>query len=129
MDIHKHVCWHQLRRIAGLHHDVDVTNDAKSVIVDNLLRLYVDTIHFFENYSPTEIRPNDAYVLLSAHLLWQLWTETLEDKYFWKAVVFLQSALKKSPANYHFRFMLIKFFNQSGETGVIKESLVLGPIQ
>jgi hypothetical protein len=111
MDIHKHVCWHQLRRLAGFHHEED-----KSAIVDNLLRLYIETIHLVEDYSPTEIRPNDAYVLLSAHLLWQLWTETLEDKYFWKAVVFLQSALKKSPANYHFRFMLIKFFNQSGKT-------------
>ena len=119
MDVHKHVCWHQLRRLAGLHHDANLSVDVQSVVVDDLLRLYVETIHLVDNYSPTEIRPNDAYVLLSAHLLWQLWTETLEDKYFWKAVVFLQSALKKSPANYHFRFMLIKFFNQSGKKGFI----------
>jgi hypothetical protein len=68
-----------------------------------------------DNCSPTEIRPNDAYVMLAVHLLWQLWTDTLNEKYFWKGVVYLQSALKKSPSNYHFRFLLIKFFNQSGK--------------
>ena len=108
-----------MRRLAGHHHDAATSEQDKSAIVDELCRLYVETIEMVDNYSPTEIRPNDAYVMLAVHLLWQLWTETLDEKYFWKAVVYLQSALKKSPSNYHFRFLLIKFFNQSGKLAIV----------
>ena len=116
-----------MRRLAGHHHDVATSEQDKCAIVDELCRLYVETIEMVDNYSPTEIRPNDAYVMLAVHLLWQLWTETLDEKYFWKAVVYLQSALKKSPSNYHFRFLLIKFFNQSGKLAIVcKDFLGLG---
>jgi hypothetical protein len=53
--------------------------------------------------------------VLAAHLLWQMWTETAADEHFWKAILILDSALKKSPANYHLKFLLIKFFNQAGD--------------
>lgn len=118
IDIHKHVCWHQLKRLSGFHHDASVTEEDKCAIIDELCRLYISTSSLMENYSPTEIRPHDAYIVLAAHLMWQLWSETSNDKYFWKAVVYLQSALDKSPASYHFRFLLIKFFNQIGAVGV-----------
>jgi hypothetical protein len=32
-------------------------------------------------------------VVLAAHLLWQMWTETAADEHFWKAVVILVSIL------------------------------------
>ncbi len=113
-DVYKHVGWHQLRRLCGFHHDA--TDDEKNSTVDELCRLYVESIQFVDSFSATELRPNDFYVVLAGQLLWQMWTATAtNDKHFWKAVVVLQSALEKSPANYHLRFMLIKFFNQAGK--------------
>ena len=50
--------------------------------------------------TPTEIPANDGYALLAGHLLWDLWTETGDDKFFWKAVVFLKYISSLSPANY-----------------------------
>jgi N-terminal acetyltransferase B complex non-catalytic subunit len=109
-----------MRRLSGLHHD---SSDAEKIsIVDELCRLFVETIKLVDYSSPTEIRPNDSYVMLAAHLLWQMWVDSAEDKFFWKAVVILQSALKKSPANYHFRFLLIKFFNQAGRSSTLNYS-------
>ena len=114
-DVFKHVGWHQLRRICGFHHDG--SDDERVATVDELCRLYIESIKLVDNYSPTEIRPNDFYIALAAQILWQMWTADVtssDDKLFWKAVVILQAALKKSPANYHLRFLLIKFLNQAG---------------
>ena len=56
--------------------------------------------------------------MLAGHILWELWHETSEDKYFWTAIINLDQALKISPASYSLRFILIKFLNQSGAVGV-----------
>ena len=37
-------------------------------------------------------------------------------RYFWKAVVQLEYARKLSPTNYHILFLLVKFYNQIGES-------------
>ena len=68
-----------------------------------------------KDYKPTEQRPTDAYVVLAGHLLWELWAETGNDDYFWKAVVALEFALKLSPASYHLRFLLVRFYNKIGK--------------
>ena len=47
--------------------------------------------------------PNDAYVMLGGQILWDLWNETQDDQYFWKAIVHLSNAQKKSGANYQLR--------------------------
>ena len=71
----------------------------------------------------TDNRPSDLYVVLAGHLLWDLWLEkddksgsySKENEEFFKmAVVHLRAALNKSPASYHIKFVLIKFFVQAG---------------
>ena len=122
-DVYKSVGWHQLRRLCGFH--LDASDDDRTSVVDQLCRLYVESIKFVGTFSPTELRPHDFYVVLAGQLLWQMWTSSsssssspssANDKHFWKAVLILQAALKKSPANYHLRFLLIKFFNQAGKS-------------
>ena len=68
----------------------------------------------------TETRPSDNYLILAAHILWELWTDESSsdenrDKYFWKAVVLLEYNLKLSPSNFNARFLLVKFYNQAGK--------------
>jgi len=63
------------------------------------------------------------YFLKAGHLAWQMWTETFDDDFFWWAVFNLQSGLRKSPSNYDFKFLLVKFFNQNGNLLFVSFSL------
>ena len=65
------------------------------------------------------------YIILATQTLWQLWMETSEDKYFWKAIVLLELVLRKSPHNYHARFLLLRFYNQIGKHFCFKCGLIL----
>merc|ERR1711963_18825 len=80
--------------------------------------MYKTCSQHFTDYSNTVTRPYDNYLVLAGHILWELWHETSEDKYFWTAIINLDQALKISPASYSLRFILIKFLNQSGAVGV-----------
>ena len=82
----------------------------------NLTKFKKNVFLFLRGLTPTEIPANDGYALLAGHLLWDLWTETGDDKFFWKAVVFLKYISSLSPANYAVKFILIKFFNHTGKT-------------
>ena len=80
----------------------------------------------------TEQRASDNYLILAAHILWELWVDpdaaarrgdssgaaAEHDKYFWKAVVLLEYTLKLSPSNFNARFLLVKFYNQAGKSSV-----------
>ena len=48
--------------------------------------------------------------MLGGQILWDLWMETHDDRYFWKSVVHLSYALKKSGANYQLRYVEQAFF-------------------
>lgn len=100
--------------MCGLHHSI--SDSELESIVQFLESQFLRTLPLVSKaFGPTEQRPTDMYVVLEAQILWQLWTASKKDVYFWKAVVMLEFALKLSPANYHFRFLLIKFYNQAGK--------------
>ena len=40
---------------------------------------------------------------MGGQILWDLWNETEDDKYLWKAIVELTNAQKNSGANYQLR--------------------------
>ena len=58
-----------------------------------------------KDFKETDVCPNDAYMMLGGQILWDLWMETHDDLYFWKSVVHLSYALKKSGANYQLRYV------------------------
>lgn len=85
-----------------------------------------------KDYHHTEQRPSDNYLIMAAHILWELWTDPnggddsgKRDMYFWKAVVLLEYLLKLSPSNYNARFLLVKFFNQAGESETLSVAFFL----
>jgi len=115
-DISRHVCWHAMTRIVGRHHNCSLTEREKTA--NELINLHKSCSQHFNDYSSTITRPYDNYLVLAGHVLWELWHETSEDKYFWTAIVNLDQALNQSPASYFLRFVLIKFLNQSGAVEV-----------
>jgi len=115
-DITRHVCWHSMSRIVGRHHNCSVSEREKTA--NEIINMYKTCSQHFTDYSNTVTRPYDNYLVLAGHILWELWHETSEDKYFWTAIINLDQALKISPASYSLRFILIKFLNQSGAVGV-----------
>jgi hypothetical protein len=89
--------------------------EERSHWVEELQSLFESCQPLVKDYASTELRPSDMFVVLAAHILWRLWTETREDKYFWKAVVQLESARKVSASNADVMMLLVKFYNQIGE--------------
>jgi len=138
-NVQKHVCWFQMDRLTGgqqqqlllQHPNTNATTDNSSSssssskssvderckLVEKLCQLFEDCLPMVKDFTPSEISPNDGYAVLAGHILWDLWNETKEDKFFWKAVVFLNYVLNLSPANYNVRFILMKFFNHVGAVG------------
>lgn len=116
-DVTRHVCWFALNRLVGKHHPPAATIEDRSALVENLCSLYESAQDLFTDFLPTVVHPNNFYIEIAAHILWELWHETSEDKYFWKAVVHLHTALNISPASHNLRILLVKFFNQIGAVG------------
>lgn len=44
--------------------------------------------------------------MLAGQILWDLWIETQDDKYFWKAIVQLTNTQRNSTANYQLRYFV-----------------------
>ncbi len=111
-DIYRLTSWHQLRNVAGL--NAGLTTEQRCEVVQELECLFLACHPLVKDYSKTEQRPSDMFVVLAAHLLWEMWVETREDRYFWKAVLQLEYARKLSRTNFHVMFLLVKFYNQIG---------------
>ena len=73
-DITRHVCWHSLTRIVGEHHINNVSEREKTA--NELISLHKLCSEHFSDYSSTVTRPYDNYLVLAAHILWELWQET-----------------------------------------------------
>ena len=96
------------------------TNDQLD-LVTTLERVYQCCRTKYHDFTATVIRPYDNLLVLTSHILWEVWHETMQDKYFWMAVTDLSDALKTSPASYNLRLLLIKFLNQIGAVGAANQ--------
>ena len=112
-DVHRHVAMFMLERFLGAHEQLDV--DSAVDLASRLQKLYFACERMARMFTANEVCPTDAYLLLAAHILWKLWTDTQEDKYFWQAIVPMEFALNIIPANFHIRFALIKFYSHAGQ--------------
>ena len=136
-DIHKKACWYQLRHFLGVH--ASLSTEERCRLVEELQSMHEACHPLVKEVPTTEPRPSDMLLVLSAHILWELWSTSREDKcvtivcwvvshtsfhelfclvvlrYFWKAVVQLEYARKHSPTNHHILFLLVKFYNQIGK--------------
>ena len=62
----------------------------------------------------TDLRPSDSYLVLAAHLLWDLWSTTGSSKHFLRATTILQMGVVSSPSNWQMKLLLIRLYNSAG---------------
>ena len=62
----------------------------------------------------TDLRPSDDYLILASHLLWDIWQQTKEDKFYLQCAVLLHWGLSTSPSNWQLKLMLIRLLTASG---------------
>ena len=77
-DIHKKTCWYQLRHFLGLH--AALSTEERCRLVEELQSLYESCHSLVKEVPTTEPRPSDVLLVLSAHILWELWSTSREDK-------------------------------------------------
>ncbi|KAK8379299.1 hypothetical protein O3P69_019285 [Scylla paramamosain] len=63
--VYRDLCWHQLRRALG--QQEGLTAGQHQSFANSLVNLYTNTQNLAANMADTDIRPEDAYLILAAH--------------------------------------------------------------
>nr|XP_031835022.1 N-alpha-acetyltransferase 25, NatB auxiliary subunit [Nomia melanderi]XP_031835023.1 N-alpha-acetyltransferase 25, NatB auxiliary subunit [Nomia melanderi]XP_031835024.1 N-alpha-acetyltransferase 25, NatB auxiliary subunit [Nomia melanderi] len=115
----KHIHLEQLRRICGLHHSPNVSINEQKQLVERLCKLYEkgNELCPIQERLPTDFCPADSYILLTTHLLHELWSNTDEASYLYRAMSILERGLASSPANFHMKILLIRIYLEAGLVG------------
>lgn len=60
-------------------------------------------------------RANDTFVIIMAHLMYDIWVENNRLTYIWEATVLLEYAYARSRSNFHIKLLLLKFYHMLGK--------------
>jgi len=90
--------------------------------VTRLVEKYNSVQHIVADMVATDLRPSDNYLVLAAHILWDLWNSSKEEKYFMQCASLLYMGLSTSPSSWQMKLMLIKIMNLVG-AGAVSYSL------
>ncbi|XP_026815755.1 N-alpha-acetyltransferase 25, NatB auxiliary subunit-like [Rhopalosiphum maidis] len=102
----------QLARHVGIH---DLMNtEEKLKLADRLLRCYHRCEIFNNSKRSSEIMANDTFVIMMAHLMYDIWVENNRLTYIREATVVLEYAYALSPSNFHIKLLLLKFYHMLG---------------
>ena len=115
----KHIHLEQLRRICGFHHLPNADIQKQKQLVERLCKLYEkgNELCPIEERLPTDFCPADSYILLATHLLHELWYNTNEAVYLYRAMALLERGLLSSPANFHIKILLVRIYLEAGLVG------------
>ncbi|XP_015610022.1 N-alpha-acetyltransferase 25, NatB auxiliary subunit isoform X2 [Cephus cinctus] len=115
----RHIHMKQLQRICGLHHCPIADRKEREKLAERLLDLYDEgsTLSPFEDRLPTDFCPADPYALLASHLLHQLYFESNDASYLYRAMELLERCLLSSPANFHLKILLVRIYLEVGLIG------------
>ncbi|KAJ8681185.1 hypothetical protein QAD02_016972 [Eretmocerus hayati] len=112
----RHIHFEQLKRICGRHHLPRADFEERKSLVKRLCGLYKrgNILCPVESRLPTDFCPADSYVLLAAHISHQLWHESQDASWLYKAMMILERGLLSSPANFHIKILLIRTYLEAG---------------
>ena len=65
---------------------------------------------------PTDLQYCDPYLVLASHIVFDLWEEKGSSSLIWQGIQILEKALQKSPSNFQFKLLLIRFYCTLGKT-------------
>ncbi|KZS15079.1 Phagocyte signaling-impaired protein [Daphnia magna] len=110
----KQICRHllqlQLTRFLG-QHDL-LGKEEKTLLSRELWDHYLRTKFLNAGLLTTDIRPNDGYALLAAHLLLDTWNN--DPDVLDKCLLLLETSLANSPANYHLKLLVTRVYTLAG---------------
>ncbi|KAL6448145.1 hypothetical protein ACFW04_000276 [Cataglyphis niger] len=112
----RHIHLEQLRRICGFHHPPLVDRSKQEQIIKRLCDLYEkgNELCPMQDRLPTDFCPADPYILLATHLLHQLWVDTNDASFLYKAMSLLEHGLLSSPVNFHIKILLVRIYLEAG---------------
>jgi len=119
-DICRDVNLVQLSRYCGNVTSFSITSKENEVA--RLVGKYKSVQHIVTDMVATDLRPSDNYLVLAAHILWDLWNTSRERKYFMQCASLMQMGLATSPSNWQMKLMLIRLMNLVG-AGAVSYSL------
>lgn len=115
----KHIHLEQLRRICGFHCPPYVDINKQKQLVERLCKLYKkgNELCPIQDRLPTDFCPADSYILLATHLLHELWYNTNDAVYLYRAMELLECGLLSSPANFYIKILLVRIYLEAGLIG------------
>jgi len=111
-EIYRDVNLRALQRFCGGHREL--SEDVAEAEVANLVARWRLVQPLVSDLLPTDLRPSDSYLVLAAHLLWDLWSTTGSSKHFLRATTILQMGVASSPSNWQMKLLLIRLYNSAG---------------
>ncbi|CAK9820354.1 N-alpha-acetyltransferase 25, NatB auxiliary subunit [Anthophora plagiata] len=123
----RHIHLEQLRRICGFHHSPNIDINKQNQLVERLCKLYEkgNELCPVQERLPTDYCPSDSYILLATHLLHELWCNTNDAVYLYRAMALLERGLLSSPANFHIKILLIRIYLEAGLVGAADHIFML----
>ncbi|OAD52479.1 N-alpha-acetyltransferase 25, NatB auxiliary subunit [Eufriesea mexicana] len=115
----RHIHLEQLRRICGFHHPPNIDINKQKQLVERLYKLYKkgNELCPIQDRLPTDFCPADSYILLATHLLHELWCNTSDAIYLYRAMEILERGLLSSPANFYIKILLVRIYLEAGLIG------------
>ncbi|KAG5344691.1 NAA25 acetyltransferase, partial [Acromyrmex charruanus] len=112
----RHIHLEQLRRICGFHHSPLADRDKQEQLINRLCDLYEkgNELCPMQDRLPTDFCPADPYILLATHLLHQLWVDTNDASFLYRAMSLLEHGLQSSPVNFHIKILLVRIYLEAG---------------
>ncbi|XP_024887489.1 N-alpha-acetyltransferase 25, NatB auxiliary subunit [Temnothorax curvispinosus] len=112
----RHIHLEQLRRICGFYHPPLADKDKQEQLIKRLCDLYEkgNELCPMQDRLPTDFCPADPYILLATHLLHQLWVDTNDGSFLYRAMSLLEHGLLSSPVNFHIKILLVRIYLEAG---------------
>ncbi|XP_033227156.1 N-alpha-acetyltransferase 25, NatB auxiliary subunit isoform X2 [Belonocnema kinseyi] len=123
----RYIHFNQLRRLCGMHHFPKIDLEEMKKLVLRFCHLYKKGNELCPEQErlTTDYCPADAYILLATHLLHQLWHETGEAEYLYRAMDLLERCLASSTSNFHVKILLVRIYLEAGFIGAADYAFVL----
>ncbi|XP_020616340.1 N-alpha-acetyltransferase 25, NatB auxiliary subunit-like isoform X1 [Orbicella faveolata] len=102
----------QISRHLGFHSCL--SSDEKIALSKEYMKQHGDGLVYGQNLSPTELQYSDGFAQLATHLLLEVNCDTGRTDVNWYLLIMLESALKASPSNHHFKLLLMKVYCSMG---------------
>lgn len=110
----RHICALQLSRLCGSHKELQYEH-AMALVTAFAFHYQHGFQSFGKDMLQTEQGPSDAYILLAAHLLYDLFVKSDSTRPLLLALMLLKNAIRNSPSNFHIKLLMLRIYHVLGK--------------